>query len=653
MIKTQKKSEINQVNEILTKTFRTSLIVGLLLGALFGLEIAGMGDLLPYPKDAFVFILVVSLTCVIICFLFFSVLLLFLRTIFHRRGDSEQKNLRIIQVAGIFLVIYSQALLGFFEINRPVSFSSPKIILGIFIIIMLTALLSYGLQIIFSRFKSTENVRKKKSLMKRLLLWLPCYILTLTIIVILVSFFITRTHIRKEPLDKIEARGKVLLLGIDAAYWDTLLTLNEAKKLPNFEKLIKEGASGKLPSLITMWGATANTITYGIHSPAIWTSIFTGKSPFKHGIKDFLYTEIPGINHPFRYPLIPSFIPYKKNVENIIGLKVRPYNRFFRKTKAAWNILSDAGLKVGALGWWDTWPIEEVNGYLLSDRLTDPNLNNRWFPDNLIKNEDVNFLLTQIENPSLQDLQYFTQFPYDHKFKEHFEINSREYMRNDLMFNLVKNFYIDKFRGELGLNLLNQGDLTLLAVYFFGIDPVGHAFSRFKNPELFTDVEPEEIEYFGEIIDKYYIWMDNEIGKYLQKVDRNTTVVICSDHGMGSWLKVSSVKKGVRLSGSHRKNGVIILWGNHIRKGVKISPKSVLDVFPTILYLIGMPVARDMDGAIIKDAIDPGYWAEFPNKTIKTYEDKRYMYRFDEEISSKQFVDKKVMEKLKSLGYLK
>ena len=641
-----------QPTGIWAKTFRTSLAVGFLLGAFFGIEIAGMGDLLPYPKDDFVFILLVSLISAIICFVLFSILLLLLELIF-RRSDSNTKKLMIIRSAGIFFIVGSQALLGFFELNRPVSLSSLKIILGVITITVLTAAFSYWLQGIFFRSDKTKSFNKKKRFMQRPLIWLPCYILTLTTFVVLVSFYITRTPIRKEPLKKIQPQGKVLLIGVDAAYWDTLIALIKAEKLPNFKKLIHEGASGKLPSLVTMWGATANTITYGIHSPAIWTSIVTGKSPFKHGIKDFVYTDIPLISHPFRYPLIPSFMPYKENIENILGLKIRPCNRFFRKSKAAWNIYTDAGFKVGALGWWDTWPVEKVNGYLLSDRFTDPSLDHKWFPNNLIKQTDVDSLLKQIANPSSKDLQYFTQYPYDPKFKEHYKKGSREYMRNDLMNNLVTNFYLDKFRGELGLKLLSQKDLTLLAVYFFGIDPAGHAFYRFKNPELFLDVEPKEIEYFGKIIDKYYMWIDNEIGKYLNRIDQNTTIIICSDHGMGPWLNVSSVKKGVRLSGSHRKNGIIILYGNHIRKGVKIFPKSVLDLFPTILYLTGMPVARDMDGNIITKAIEPGYWASHPNKTIKTYESERYTYRFDIEQSVKQLVDKKTIDKLKSLGYLK
>jgi predicted AlkP superfamily phosphohydrolase/phosphomutase len=377
----------------------------------------------------------------------------------------------------------------------------------------------------------------------------------------------------------------------------------------------------------------------------------TGKSPFRHGIKDFFYTEIPHIKHPFRYRLVPSFVPSRERVERLLGLKVRPPHRGFRKCKAAWNILSDVGLQVGVLGWWTTWPAEEVYGHLLSDRFTDPNLPERWFPENLVDQTEVDALLAQISNPPVEDLQYFTQFKYDPKFRENSDPSSRNYMRNDLMTNLVKNFYPDKFRSQLGLKLLAENDYALFGIYFYGTDPAGHAFTRFKYPGLFLDVEPDEVDYFGKIIDKYYMWVDAEIGKYLEVIDEDTTVVLCSDHGLGPWLKVSSVEKGVRLSGSHRRNGIAIFYGKHIRKGIKIFPRNVLDVLPTVLYLIGLPTAEDMDGSVIKDAIDLQYLASSPPKTIKTYETKRYEYSRMKH-RSKQSPDAREIERLRSLGYM-
>ena len=94
-----------------------------------------------------------------------------------------------------------------------------------------------------------------------------------------------------------------------------------------------------------------------------------------------------------------------------------------------------------------------------------------------------------------------------------------------------------------------------------------------------------------------------------------------------------------------------IFYGKHVRKGVKIYPTNVLDILPTVLYLIGLPVAQDMDGTIIKDAIDPQHLASSPPKSIKTYETKRYEYS-RVKLRSKQSPDAGEIERLRSLGYM-
>ena len=39
-----------------------------------------------------------------------------------------------------------------------------------------------------------------------------------------------------------------------------------------------------------------------------------------------------------------------------------------RKVPALWNMVTTRGATVGALGIWNTWPAEEVSGYIVSDR---------------------------------------------------------------------------------------------------------------------------------------------------------------------------------------------------------------------------------------------------------------------------------------------
>lgn len=65
---------------------------------------------------------------------------------------------------------------------------------------------------------------------------------------------------------------RVAVIGIDSADWREIDPLLAAGELPNLRALIERGASGVLRS--------ANP-TY---SPVVWSSIFTGKTPAKHGI---------------------------------------------------------------------------------------------------------------------------------------------------------------------------------------------------------------------------------------------------------------------------------------------------------------------------------------------------------------------------------
>ena len=72
--------------------------------------------------------------------------------------------------------------------------------------------------------------------------------------------------------------GKVFIMGIDGGSLD--LINKWRNDLPNFDKLIKNGTSGYLHTIIPML------------TPPAWTSFFTGKNPGKHNIYDFFKLEV-------------------------------------------------------------------------------------------------------------------------------------------------------------------------------------------------------------------------------------------------------------------------------------------------------------------------------------------------------------------------
>jgi len=67
-----------------------------------------------------------------------------------------------------------------------------------------------------------------------------------------------------------------------------------------------------------------------------------------------------------------------------------------------------------------------------------------------------------------------------------------------------------------------------------------------------------------------------------------------------------------RRTGAHRPYGFLIASGKHISQGKGIEQASIMDIAPTILYLMGQRVPRDMDGRVLLDIIVKDFKANSP-----------------------------------------
>jgi predicted AlkP superfamily phosphohydrolase/phosphomutase len=56
-------------------------------------------------------------------------------------------------------------------------------------------------------------------------------------------------------------------------------------------------------------------------------------------------------------------------------------------------------------------------------------------------------------------------------------------------------------------------------------------------------------------------------------------------------------------SGCHRLHGIFVAWGAEVRQGVTLEGARIVDLAPTILHLMGLPVPEDMDGRVLDEAI--------------------------------------------------
>lgn len=56
-------------------------------------------------------------------------------------------------------------------------------------------------------------------------------------------------------------------------------------------------------------------------------------------------------------------------------------------------------------------------------------------------------------------------------------------------------------------------------------------------------------------------------------------------------------------SGDHRRQGLVILAGPGIRRGVEIENAAIVDLAPTILHCFGLPLPAEMDGRVLAQAL--------------------------------------------------
>jgi len=75
-------------------------------------------------------------------------------------------------------------------------------------------------------------------------------------------------------------------------------------------------------------------------------------------------------------------------------------------------------------------------------------------------------------------------------------------------------------------------------------------------------------------------------------------------------------------AGNHAVDGILILRGPRVRRGVRLQGARLEDVTPTLLYLNRLAVGADMDGTVLWNAIDPVFRDEHPVERIASWDER-------------------------------
>ena len=398
---------------------------------------------------------------------------------------------------------------------------------------------------------------------------------------------------------------RIVLLGLDGLGGSRVAEAVSKGRLPSFARLIRRGASGSLGTLNPTEG------------PPIWTTIFTGRLPRDHGIKSFSSYRLAGSDGD--YELLPkgTLVSW---LERLRFVERRPVTAASRKRRALWEVMNAFGIATGVVRVAATHPAEQVQGFMVSPyfhllRDEPARLAQAVFPHDLLAE-----IAARVVRPTEIDPALIDEFlppgasSVDPRARR---ILVEDALGPDLTYDRV---------GKL---LRKAYDPPFFASYAYGLDVVGHEFLQHSRPEEFGDVGPADVRLYGRVLERYESLAGQWVAEAEQALRPGELLVVISGYGMDPvplWRRVLDWMGGVPArGGSHESapDGFFLVAGDGVRAGGTVRGATVLDVAPTLLYLVGLPVARDMEGRVLTDMMDDSFLAEHPVSFIPSYESLR------------------------------
>jgi predicted AlkP superfamily phosphohydrolase/phosphomutase/Flp pilus assembly protein TadD len=414
-------------------------------------------------------------------------------------------------------------------------------------------------------------------------------------------------------------RGRVLVLGLDGVDPEIVDLLLSEGKLPNFAKLRQGGAYGRFLS------------SKPLLSPIVWTTIATGKTPLEHGISHFVAVNA------------------KTGAE-------LPVTSQMRRVKALWNILSGAGREVAVVGWWATWPAENVSGAVVSDHTCYHFLFNAGASGSSDK--------VGVTHPPelLDEITPLVRRPGDLKPEElarFVDVTPEDLARpfdfeDDLSHFKWALATAQSYR-EIGLQLWKQRRPDVELVYVEGVDSSSHLFGHLFRRSGLSGPLAEQGRRYGRAVEEMYRYADEIVGAYLDALDDDTTLLVLSDHGfeLGVLHEDPTRARDLRRVSErfHRIEGILYLYGNRVRAGRRLEKPALLDIAPTVLALAGVPPAADMPGRVLTEGLDlPPELTSTP-RSVASYETPG-AGGAPAEANADADVSPEILDHLRALGYL-
>lgn len=458
-------------------------------------------------------------------------------------------------------------------------------------------------------------------------------------------------------------RHPVLVFGIDGATWDVIDPLIEAGELPNLAALKAKSLHGVLESELPA------------NSPVVWSTIFTGVGPPQHGVRDWarsqsvhrrvkalwdVSSESGVVTHVHNVPA--SWPPVAIHGNMLSGFPLSgstigsgtgevldlSAERDAWPASATDNLAAieaaSAGLAVGA---WSDW-LDGVeappahSGPMRRGRFRIKRISDTRLYVSPIYRSDAGLIYSypsayQAEVSERLGAAYVPEGP---GWSKHAEEDTVSFLYEHLV-------QVAELQTRAALFSTEEPWQLLIYVSTL-VDRTSHPYWPFLRPADYPALDPAMADLYAETVLDAYRETDAQLGRFLAAIPDDAYVVLASDHGFASDLKGEKEE----IEGIHHQDGIYLVAGPAIAAAA--GPRArIEDICPTVLHLLGLPVAADMAGSVLPPVAE----AELghPLRTVETFETGR---RYVGEEPAATFdpatgeVDEATWQQLRDLGYV-
>ncbi len=400
------------------------------------------------------------------------------------------------------------------------------------------------------------------------------------------------TRVLDVPIE--ERSGRVTVIALDAGSLELVTNATSEGRLPNFGRILDAGAVANLATL------------HPTSAEAVWAAIATGKLPQKNGVRSAAEYRLPRRQRDLPIQLLPAYC-FASGLVRFGVLREEPQDGTALRARPMWTILSAAGVSTGVTNFPLTYPAPAVNGFVVSDAyLRSPELSARQTDPALLYPPDLQGEVAAI----LQGTQGTTAPPSLDGVPERHRTPAR----------------IDRQYERLHQELMAAHPVQVSLMRFQSPDQIGHYFLRYAVPSRFGDVSDVDRRRFGGLLEAHYALVDEAIGRAIATLGPDDLLMVVSGYGMEpltvSKRLLEQVIGDPEISGSHdaAPDGFLMAYGASVVRAKQLRRASIVDVLPTILYFLGLPVARDMDGYARPDVFVSSFTEERPITFIPTYD---------------------------------